>query len=85
MQTASHTHYYVPGFLLYWVLFGSKALPAPVVDWALTASCLLPGPVAARSRLREEGVHGAGWPCPVHRLRQCQRGPGCRRGHGLQI
>lgn len=47
--------------------------------------CLLPGPVAPRSKLCEEGVHGAGWPCPFHRLRQCQRGPGCRRGHGLQI
>lgn len=48
--------------------------------WGLPA-----GAAAPRCGLREEGLHGAGRPRPIHRLRQRQRGPGCSRGHGVQI
>lgn len=65
--------------------FETKPYWSLLLTGAHSILCLLPGPVAPRSKLCEEGVHGAGWPCPFHRLRQCQCRPGCRRGHGLQI
>lgn len=33
----------------------------------------------------EEGLHGARWPRPLHRVRQRRRGQGGGRSHGVQV
>lgn len=82
-KLSSHIHYHAPGFFHCWIIFWNRlSLPG---SWLRGSqhSLLLADTVAPRGRLCEKGLHGAGWACPIHRIWQCQCGPGCGRGHGI--